>query len=250
MKKLIAQARRLSVHDDVPVLIQGESGTGKELFARAIHQSSPRKDNPFIAVNCGAIPPELVESELFGYKKGSFTGASQDHDGYFLAADGGTLFLDEIGELPFPAQVKMLRTIQEGSVTRIGTTKPQKINVRIIAATNRNLIDEMAAGRFREDLFHRLAVGVLKLPPLRERHGDLNPLIDFILEGINKKFEGKPGWKQRNFLQAREIFSISIPGPGTSENFPIPFRGRQSGRRKKPSTLTTCVNLFSACKQH
>jgi len=214
MKKLIAQARRLSVHDDVPVVIQGESGTGKELFARAIHQSSPRKDKPFIAVNCGAIPLELVEAELFGYKKGSFTGASQDHDGYFFAADSGTLFLDEIGELPLSAQVKMLRTIQEGSVTRIGTTKPQKINVRIIAATNRNLIDEMTARRFREDLFHRIAVGVLKLPPLRERHGDLNPLIDFILEGINKKFEGKPGWKHKKLSAGARNLLHQHPWPG------------------------------------
>jgi len=214
MKRLIAQARRLSVHDDVPVLIQGESGTGKELFARAIHQSSPRKEKPFVAVNCGAIPPELVEAELFGYKKGSFTGASQDHDGYFLAADGGTLFLDEIGELPLPAQVKMLRTIQEGIVTRIGTTKPQKIDVRIIAATNRNLIDDVATGRFREDLFHRVAVGVLKLLPLRERQGDLNLLIDNILEGINKKFEGKPGWKHKKLSAGARNLLHQHPWPG------------------------------------
>ncbi len=214
MKRLIAQARRLSVHDDVPVLIQGESGTGKELFARAIHQSSPRKEMPFEAVNCGAIPPDLVEAELFGYKKGAFTGASQDHDGYFIAADGGTLFLDEIGELPLSAQVKLLRTLQESTVTKVGTTKPQKIDIRIIAATNRNLIDEVAQGHFREDLFHRVAVGVLKLPPLRERQGDLNPLIDNILEGINKKFEGKPGWKHKKISTGARNLLHQHPWPG------------------------------------
>jgi len=196
MKRVIAQARRLAVHD-VPVLIQGESGTGKELFARAIHASSPRKDKPFVAVNCGSIPPELVESEFFGHKKGSFTGAVSDRDGYFSVADGGTLFLDEIGELPLPAQVKLLRAIQEGSITKVGSSKSQSINVRIIAATNRNLVEELATGRFREDLFHRIAVGVLQLPPLRERLGDLNPIIDHILESINKQFKDKPGWKHK-----------------------------------------------------
>lgn len=201
MKRVIAQARRLAVHE-VPVLIQGESGTGKELFARAIHTTSSRRDKPFIAVNCGSIPPELVESEFFGHKKGSFTGAIADRDGFFSIADGGTLFLDEIGELPLPAQVKLLRAIQEGTITKIGSSKTESINVRIIAATNRNLIEDVASRIFREDLFHRIAVGVLHLPALRDRHGDLNPVIDHILDSINKKFQDSPGWKQKKLSAA------------------------------------------------
>ena len=142
MERVIAQARRLAVHD-VPVLIQGESGTGKELFARAIHTSSPRYDKPFVAVNCGSIPPELVESEFFGHTKGAFTGASSERDGHFREANKGTLFLDEIGELPLLAQVKLLRAIQEGAVTKVGSSKCEKVDVRIIAATNSNLIEEV-----------------------------------------------------------------------------------------------------------
>lgn len=171
MKRVIAQARRLALHD-VPVIIQGETGTGKELFARAIHASSPRRERPFLAVNCGLIPQELVESEFFGHKKGAFTGAISEREGYFSVADEGTLFLDEVGELPLPAQVKLLRAIQEGTITKVGSNKCQPVNVRVIAATNRNLIEDVASGRFREDLFHRIAVGVLQLPPLRERPGD------------------------------------------------------------------------------
>ena len=175
MKRVVAKARRLAMHS-VPILIQGESGTGKELLSRAIHASGRRGDKPFIALNCGAIPSHLVESEFFGHKKGSFTGATHDHKGHFLEANGGTLLLDEIGELPLPAQVALLRALQEGAVTQVGTSKQIKINVRVIAATNRNLVEAVADGSFREDLFHRLAVGVLHLPPLRERQGDMNQI--------------------------------------------------------------------------
>ena len=196
MKRIIAQARRLALYD-IPALIQGESGTGKELFARAIHSSSLRKEKPFVAINCGSIPPELVESEFFGHKKGAFTGAISDRQGYFSNANEGTLFLDEIGELPLLAQVKLLRAIQEGMITKIGSDRAEPVNVRIIAATNRNLIEDVASGRFREDLFHRIAVGVLHLPPLRERRGDINPIIDYILETINKRFENTAGWKHK-----------------------------------------------------
>lgn len=213
MKRVIAQARRLAVHD-VPVFIQGESGTGKELFARAIHTSSPRKNKPFVAVNCGSIPPELVESEFFGHKRGSFTGAVADRDGYFSSANGGTLFLDEIGELPLPAQVKLLRAIQEGVIIRVGSSKSESINVRIIAATNRNLIEEVASGRFREDLFHRIAVGVLHLPPLRDRHGDLNLVTDHILESINMRFKERPGWKHKKLSASARNLIHQHPWPG------------------------------------
>jgi DNA-binding NtrC family response regulator len=213
MKRVIAQARRLAGHD-VPVLIQGESGTGKELFARAIHTSGPRKDKPFVAVNCGSIPPELVESEFFGHKKGSFTGAISDREGHFSVANGGILFLDEIGDLPAPAQVKLLRAIQEQMIMKVGTSKPQSINVRIIAATNRNLIEDVSSGRFREDLFHRIAVGVLNLPPLRDRHGDLDPIIDHILETINKEFGDKPGWRHKKLSAGARNLVHRHPWPG------------------------------------
>ena len=213
MKRVIAQSRRFAVYD-VPVLIQGESGTGKELFARAIHTSSPRQNKSFIAVNCGSIPQELVESEFFGHKKGSFTGAAADREGYFAVADGGTLFLDEIGELPLPAQVKLLRAIQESKITRIGDSKPHDINIRIIAATNRNLIEDVASGRFREDLLHRIAVGVLNLPPLRDRQGDLNLIIDHILESINKKFRERPGWKHKKLSVGARNLMHQHPWPG------------------------------------
>jgi sigma54-dependent transcription regulator len=157
MKRVIEQARRVAVRS-IPVLIEGESGTGKELMARAIHRASPREAKPFITVNCGAIPPELVESEFFGHKKGSFTGAATDRKGHFELAHGGTIFLDEIGELPKPVQVKLLRTLQEGEVTPVGSSEARKVDVRVVAATNRTLINEVASGNFREDLFYRLAV--------------------------------------------------------------------------------------------
>ncbi len=213
MKRVIAQSRRLAVHD-VPVLIQGESGTGKELFARAIHTSSARKEKSFVAVNCGSIPHELVESEFFGHKKGSFTGAAADRSGYFETADGGTLFLDEIGELPLAAQVKLLRAIQESKITRIGESKPRDVNIRIIAATNRNLIEDVASGRFREDLLHRIAVGVLNLPPLRDRQGDLNLIMDHILESINKKFQDRLGWKHKKLSAGARNLMHAHPWPG------------------------------------
>src|SRR5580700_2264341 len=163
------------------VLITGETGTGKELIARHVHKLSPRADGPFVAVNCGAFSESLVDSELFGHERGSFTGATIARAGWFEAARGGTLFLDEIGDLPFAMQVKLLRVLQERQVVRLGSRTPVAIDVRLIAATNVNLEDAVAAGRFREDLYYRLQVATLHIPPLRERPDDILPLAQYFL---------------------------------------------------------------------
>lgn len=160
----------------IPILIEGESGVGKELIARAIQSASPRSGQAFVTVNCGALPENLVESILFGHEKGAFTGAAAKHIGKFEEADGGTLFLDEIGELPLDIQVKLLRALQEGEIDPVGASKPVKVNVRVVSATNRDLFGEVGAGRFREDLYYRLNVLPLTVPPLRERKDDIAPL--------------------------------------------------------------------------
>jgi DNA-binding NtrC family response regulator len=165
----------------IPVLVEGESGVGKELFARAIHGSGERKSKPFVAVNCGAIPDNLVESILFGHEKGAFTGATERHMGKFVEASGGTLFLDEVSELPLAAQVKLLRALQEGAVEAVGGRKPVKVDVRIVSATNRKLLDRVKAGQFREDLFYRLHVLPLTIPPLRARREDIPHLLRHFL---------------------------------------------------------------------
>ena len=213
MKRVVLRARRVAPRS-VPVLIEGETGTGKELVARAIHRASPRRGRPFVAVNCGALSPELVESELFGHERGAFTGASARRDGHFVAADGGTLFLDEIGELPLSAQVKLLRALQEGEVLPVGSSRPRTVNVRPIAATNRSLPSEVGAGRFREDLFYRLAVAVLRLPPLRERADDLALLIDRLLERVNRESERQPGHVHKKLSAGARNLLLSHPWPG------------------------------------
>ena len=196
-KNIIAESRQMldifglvrKVADyNTTVLITGESGTGKELIARAIHYNGSRKDKSFIAVNCGAIPAQLLESELFGHVKGAFTDAVRDKNGLFEEADGGTIFLDEIGELPRELQVKLLRVIQEGELRRVGDSKSRKIDVRIIAATARDLTEEIKKGNFREDLFYRLNVVPIKIPPLRERQDDIPLLLKFFLGKYAKKF--------------------------------------------------------------
>jgi transcriptional regulator with GAF, ATPase, and Fis domain len=165
-----------------------------------------RRDRAFVPVNCGAIPAELVESELFGHEKGAFTGATEARPGYFENADGGALFLDEIGELPLAAQVKLLRVLQEGEVRRLGGTQIRKVDVRIIASTNRDLLDEISSGRFRADVFYRLAVAVIKLPPLREREGDISLLVDVLLDEINKESGTEPGYKHKTLsVGARKL---------------------------------------------
>jgi two-component system response regulator HupR/HoxA len=166
---------------ETTVLIQGETGTGKEVIARFIHSHSPRRHRVFLPVNCGAIPRDLVETELFGHTKGAFTGATQEHKGYFQMAQGGTIFLDEIGEAPPELQVKLLRVIQEGEITPVGVSQPRTVDVRIIASTNRDLKAEMEAGRFRQDLYFRIDVFSITLPPLRERPDDILPLAEHLL---------------------------------------------------------------------
>ena len=213
MERTILRARRVAPRS-VPVLIEGETGTGKELLARAIHQASPRREKPFVAVNCGAIPPELVESELFGHEKGAFSGAVNRRMGHFLEADGGSLFLDEVGELPKAAQVKLLRTLQEGEVLPVGSSRSRNVDVRIIAATNRSILSEVADGTFREDLFHRLAVAILQLPPLRERGADLAFLIDHFLSLVNREGREQPGFVEKKIsVEARNLL-LTHPWPG------------------------------------
>jgi len=209
----ISLARRIAAYD-VPVLILGETGTGKELFAEAIHAASSRAAQPFIAVNCGAFTAELASSELFGHKKGAFTGATADRKGHFLEASGGTLFLDEVGDLPLDTQVRLLRALQSHEITPLGQSKPVQINARILAATHRDLAADVASGRFREDLFHRLAVGILQLPPLRERTGDVELLAQHFLESINADGAGKPETQQKSITQGAKHFLLAHPWPG------------------------------------
>src|SRR6201991_1858775 len=177
----VLRTAQKAASSSIPVLIEGESGVGKELFARAIHGSGERKSKPFVAVNCGAIPDNLVESILFGHEKGAFTGATERHTGKFVEASGGTLFLDEVSELPLTAQVKLLRALQEGAVEPGGARKPVKVDVRLISATNRDLIADVKDGRFREDLFYRLHVFPITVPALAERPEDVPDLVRHFL---------------------------------------------------------------------
>lgn len=181
MKEVFRLIERVAPTDKA-VLIQGESGTGKELVARAVQKKSKRADKPFVTINCAALPENLVESELFGHQKGSFTGATSDKPGLFEVADGGTLFIDELGELPLALQPKLLRVLEDGSLRRVGSHKERKVDVRIVAATNRDLAEDVKDGAFREDLYYRLNVMSLKLAPLRERDGDVNLLIDRLMD--------------------------------------------------------------------
>ena len=181
---------RRGAQSNIPILIEGESGVGKEMIARAIQGESERAGRPFVAVNCGAIPENLVESILFGHEKGAFTGATGKHSGKFQEADGGTLFLDEVAELPLDMQVKLLRAIQEGEIDPVGSRKSVKVNIRLISATNRNMIEMVKAGQFREDLYYRLNVYPMMVPPLRDRKDDIPALVDhFITQAFRR---GRP----------------------------------------------------------
>lgn len=174
---------------DVTVLIQGETGTGKELVAKAIHQNSPRKKRPFVALNCAALSEHILESELFGHVRGAFTDASSDRQGKFEYADGGTMFLDEVGDMPIPTQIKLLRVLESGEITRVGSNEPIKVNVRILSATNRDLEKAIADGTFREDLYHRLKVVTIRLPRLVERREDIPLLIDYFIREHGKRHQ-------------------------------------------------------------
>jgi two-component system response regulator GlrR len=196
--------------NDVPVIIYGESGTGKELVARAIHYTGKRSDKPFIVENCGAIPENLIENELFGHVKGAYTDARTDQKGLFEEAHGGTLFLDEIGELPLALQVKFLRVLQDGEFKRIGSTRPIKVDVRVIAATNKDLIQAIAEKTFREDLFYRLNVIPIHIPPLRERKEDIPLLINHFLQEFNKEL----GKKVEGFSPAAIQKMMTYQWPG------------------------------------
>lgn len=209
VENLLGQAKLMAA-SDASVFIQGESGTGKELLARAIHQASSRAKQPFIAINCGAIPEALLESELFGHSKGAFTGAIRDSKGLFQTADKGTLFLDEIGDMPLPLQVKLLRALQERMIRPVGSNTMVPVDVRIISATHRNLTEEMKAGRFREDLYYRINVVAIALPSLADRREDIPLLANSFLQALNDKYN-----KNLNgFSPDAMALLISAPWPG------------------------------------
>ncbi len=190
MEDLLTQAR-LYAQSDVSVFIRGASGSGKELIAKAIHKASPRRDKPFVAINCSALPEALLESELFGHREGAFTGATKNHDGLFQAASGGTLFLDEVGDMPLLLQAKLLRTLQEQMVRPVGATKDIAVDVRVISATHKDLDQEKSNGTFREDLYYRLDVASLEVPPLANRRDDIPLLAQYFLELIGSKSQKK-----------------------------------------------------------
>jgi len=213
MSDAIEMAKRLASRN-LPVIIQGDSGTGKEVVAKAIHNASPRSEKSFIPVNCGAIPETIIDSQLFGHKRGAFTGADADRKGFFDEADGGTLFLDEIGELPLDAQAKLLRALQEKEINPVGGSKPHTVDVRVIAATHRDLLTMIEEGSFREDLFYRLAVGIVQLPPLRERGDDISELLTALMGQLNREAQEQPGFVGKKISDSAIEFIKQQSWPG------------------------------------
>ncbi|MCO6441539.1 MAG: sigma-54-dependent Fis family transcriptional regulator [Nitrococcus mobilis] len=234
---------------NLPVLIEGESGTGKELLAKVIHANGPRSSGAFVSVNCGAIPENLIESELFGHKRGAFTGAASDRKGKFESANGGTIFLDEIGELPLPGQVKLLRVLQSQEIQRVGSDEPIAVDARIVAATNRDLYQMSQKGRFREDLYYRLSVIHVVLPALRERRDEIPLLIDYFCDEAAEQLQRPPvqlAARLRQFLLSyaypgniRElrniIFRISCLADGTADLKHLP----EGARARSPERILT-----------
>ncbi|MGK0269664.1 MAG: transcriptional regulator with PAS, ATPase and Fis domain [Cocleimonas sp.] len=213
MKSTIKKAKRLST-SELPTLILGETGTGKEVLANAIHAASLRADKPIKIVNCGALPETLVDSILFGHVKGAFTGAEKEHKGLFEQADGGTLFLDEVGELTAETQVKLLRALQQGEITKVGSEQTINVDVRIIAATHRDLIQLVETNKFREDLFYRLAVGIVEIPALRNRLEDISPLTLELIDEINLASSKLPDYKSKNISESAIKFISTQAWPG------------------------------------
>ena len=209
MLALVERLKRIAP-TDATVLIQGETGTGKELVAQAIHQNSPRKNKPFVALNCAALSENILESELFGHVRGAFTDASSDRVGKFEYASGGTLFLDEVGDMPMPTQIKLLRVLESGEITRVGSNTPIRVNVRILSATNRNLEDAIAAGAFRSDLYHRLKVVTIGIPTLRERAPD----IPLLIEHFVRMFARRHGKAIKGVSLAARMKLAAFPWPG------------------------------------
>ncbi len=232
----VLRAMRIVSATDATVLITGESGTGKELLARALYESSRRNDKPFVTVNCAALPVQLAESELFGHRKGSYTGASSDGIGKMKAADGGTLFLDEIGELPLAVQAKLLRFLETGECQPVGQPLSQRVNVRIIAATNRDLSEAVKDGTFRCDLYYRLYVVPLELPPLRERPGDIPLLLKGLTEELAAQYQLAPPRYSKSALKIMN--SYSWPGNVRElKNFTERMLILFSGRTIEPTNL-------------
>ena len=206
MRRVMAQVERVAA-SETRVCILGETGTGKELIARTLHERSPRRAGPFVTLNCAAVPAELIESELFGHEKGSFTGAGARHAGKFEQAHRGTLFLDEIGDMPLPMQAKLLRVLEEGEVERIGSDAPLKVDVRVVVATHRNLEQLVAQGKFRQDLFHRVYVFPLLLPPLRERRDDIPALVEHFAAQIARQNNWKPAAFEPQALETLQEYA-------------------------------------------
>ncbi|SEH07474.1 sigma-54 interaction domain-containing protein [Candidatus Venteria ishoeyi] len=245
----VLHAGQMVAGTDVTVLITGESGTGKERLAQAIHQASKRTHKPFIALNCAAIPENLVEAELFGYRKGAFTGALRDHPGYIERAHEGVLFLDEVGELPLATQAKLLRFLEMRTVTRLSDVQQRPVDVRIIAATNQNLSARMQQGHFRQDLFYRLHVVPLELPPLRERHGDVQVLLTHFRQFFAKHYDLPPPRYSKSCQQQLE--SWEWPGNvrelrNFCERMQILFSNREVQPQDLPDTMQSKISASPA----
>ncbi len=230
MRDIIERLKRIAP-TNATVLIQGETGTGKELVAQAMHQNSPRKNKPFVALNCAALSENILESELFGHVRGAFTDASADRVGKFEYAHGGTLFLDEVGDMPLATQIKLLRVLENDEITRVGSNEPIKVNVRILSATNSNLEDAIEAGTFRSDLYHRLKVVTIRLPSLRERSQDIPILIDYFI----KQFATQHGKPIKGMSAAARHRLFTFDWPGNVRQLAQRDREHGGGRLRRPA---------------